>query len=176
MYTGASPIARTDSAYNITVPVSYHAQADHAAGPIKDDSEGIPFPTGQITAGTKTSNTVTYTPQRKAFFGPLSTTTVPGSSAFVRALGSSAMNPGSGTVLVAVAAVGARGVCFAYPSSLGPVSSIVQLSLGMDVKAGFTEIALLVDGANGILPVSYRVYYILPAFPFSTVETYTLTI
>lgn len=166
----------TDTTFQLIANQSYQAQVDHGEGPIKNDSKGNPDPIGQIPAGTITSAAVTYTPQRRAIFGALADATIPNNSAFIRSLSGSTLNPGNNTQLVVDVVPGNRGVCFAYPETLREVTTIVQQGLGIDVKSGFTQATVLVEGANGFTAISYRVYYIINEFPFTGTERFTATI
>jgi len=176
IYTGATPIAHSDTTFQLTTNRTYQAIVDFAQGAVKDDSEGNPDPVGRIEAGSITSNNVTYTPQRRSFWGVLADGTIPNNSAFIRALASSQLNVGENFQMIAEVPTGGRGVVFAYPSSLRFPTSIVQAGLGSDVKSLFTEIIVSVQGANGFTAVDYRILYLLPEFPFISNERFTLTI
>jgi len=176
IFTSGTATAFTDAAFYLLANTTYQAAADHGQGPIKNDSEGDPHPEGRISAGTRTSGNVTYIPQRRAFFGGLPHPVVPDSSAQVRGISNTLLNPANNTVMTATATVGARGVCFAYPATLRAATSIMQQSLNMNVLTGFTETTVTVEGANGHLPVAYRVYYVIPEFPFASEEVFVATI
>jgi len=172
--TNPTAMAHTDAAFQLAVNVTYQAAADFAQGPVKPDSEGVNDPTGQIQAGTITSAAVTYTPQRRGFFGPLAAPPAPTTSATVRGLASNVLGPGNNTQMV-VNIVNGRGVSFAYPATLRALTSIFAATLGStNLVSQFAETSVTVEGANGYAGVAYRVYSMTTAVPFS--DTYTATI
>src|SRR5215831_8421305 len=177
IYTGPIPIPHTDALFQLVANVTYQGAADYAEGPIKNDSDGNPYPTGRIPAGTITSPAVVYEAQRRAFFGALTGPAVP-DAALIRLLTGALLNPVNGSVMVVNVPNGARGACFAYPLSVRAPTSIMQVSINIDVKAGFTGFSpvfsVQVPGANGFVPVDYRVIYIITEFPFGGAgETFT---
>ena len=175
IYTGTAPVAQTES-FQLIANTSFNAQADFSDGPIKQDSAGNDDDYGRIMAGTITSNTLTYTPFRRAFFSALNEPEHPLTSDEVRDLPQSMLNPQNGTQITIEVNPGQRGCVFCYPQSLRTPSSIIQISLGMNVVDWFTEINMPVHGANDFAAVMYRVFYLIPEFPFSTTEHYRLTI
>ena len=176
IYTGGSAVPRTDSAFQLTAPVSYYVAADYQQGAVKNDSEGNPDPTGRIQAGTRTSGNVVYNPYRMAFYGHLAAESEPTDSNFIRALANSSLNPGNGTQLTVSVPVGANGMCFAYPASIRAPQNIIQQSISTDVLAGMRYTTIAVTGANGYDQIEYRVYYRLVEFSFTAIETFVLTI
>ena len=177
IFTDSQASVHTDATFQLTVPVTYNASVDYDQGAIKNDSESNPDPTNRIESGTRASGNVTYTPQRCGFYGPLMSGAIPSDSTIVRALPSNVLNPNTNTVMVADVPSGGRGCCFAYPSTLRAPTSIIQRGLGVDVKAGFAEIAVSVNGANDYDAASYRVVYLITEFPFTGEgERFTLTI
>lgn len=64
----------TDNSYTESIKLSstvtYRYEASYLQGPIKNDNNGDPYPTGRIQAGTAVSINRTYTPVLKRFFGP----------------------------------------------------------------------------------------------------------
>jgi len=175
IHTGTSAVPITET-FQLTENRNYFAQADFAQGEIKEDSAGEPDDTGRIEAGTVTSNTVSYTPFRRAFYSALFTPQFPTDSDSVRALSQSLDNPQNGTQITVEVNAGQRGLVFCYPQSLRPPSSIIQVSLGLNVTSWFTEIAVPVRGANGFTAVMYRVLYLIPEFPYASSEVFRLTI
>jgi len=169
-------VAHTDSAFQLVANVIYNAQVDYMQGEIKNDSDGEPDDSGRIYAGTSTSNNIIYTPQRKAFYGSLTDDTLPDTSVFIRSLAGSSLNPVNNTQLTVDVPVGERGCVFAYPDTLKAPTSIIQQSLGFDLKGSFKDEIVEVEGANGYAPINYRVYYLLAEFPFVSNERIILTI
>lgn len=166
----------TDVQFQITDNITYNSQVDYDQGPIKNDSEGNPFPTGQIPAGTANSNNVVYRPGRRAFFGSLTMPVAPINSADVRGLTSNELNPVSGTELVVNVPIGSRGVAFAYPVSLGAPQSISSQLIGNIPIGSFTRTDISVSGANGFDPVTYAVYSITATLPFTSNDVYRMVI
>jgi len=162
--------AFTDAAFQLTTSVAYQASAAYAQGPVLNDSAGDPYPSGQIPAGTATSNTVTYTPQRRAFYGTAAT--APLTSAEVRALASQPLNPANGTVMM-VNGIGANGVVFAYPAILGNISEIVTGGFPLTIAPTTVSVA----GAGGVgNATNYLVYFITQAVAPTTDTIYRAVI
>ena len=174
--TQATVSAHTDTEFQLTENTTYQAQVDFSQGAILNDSAGNPHPHGRIEAGTITSGNVQYLPRRVAFFGHGTTTVAPEISDDIRSLQSSFLHPQNNTTMVVDVPEGSHFVCFAYPANLRPITSIIQAGLNMDVKDGFTETVIEVDGANGFDAIDYRVYYTITEFPFGALTRYTATI
>ena len=176
VYTGALAIMDEQQS-QLTTNVTYQAAADYGEGPVKNDSDGNPFPEGRIPAGTRTSNPVTYTPQRKAFYGVLTSEARPETSDEIRSLSGELLNPTNGSLMTVQVPAGAWGACFAYPATLRTPQSIISQASGLDVKTGTPETAVSVEGANGYLPINYRVFIIMGNIPYGGAgDTYKLTI
>lgn len=82
--------------------IIYNGDLSHDQGPVLNDSLGDPDPTGQIAAGTITSNNVTYNIVYPWFFGVSSTDTLSGSDIYsgtkvIEVIGSSIQAAFSGT-------------------------------------------------------------------------------
>ena len=155
--------------------LKFTATIDYADGPIKQDNLGEPYPSTSIKAG-KLSNTITYTGQRKTFYGKDKQTTAATSSEHVRGLQQSVMNATNGTKLTINIAQGDTRVTFAYPATLRDVSSVLSSALNLNVKDTFVKTTVDVEGANGYNPIRYKVYTYIPAIPFASGDTYTVTI
>jgi hypothetical protein len=69
---------------DILVPIELQGIVSYLEGPIKNDSAGDPYPTGQIPAGSVTSTIKTITPKLKIWYGASSF--IPATSSQVRAL------------------------------------------------------------------------------------------
>lgn len=160
--------------HRLTADLDLQASVSYQAGPIKNTNLGNPSPAGQIEAGSRDSNTVTLRAVRRAFWDTGKPTA---SSAEVRALGNSSLNPANNTQFTVNIPVGADSVAFAYPASLRPVSRVIYAEgLNADVKGAFVESSVSVEGAEGFAGIAYRVYRYVPVEPFPESATYTVTI
>lgn len=158
--------------------IAYSATATYDMGPIKKDTAGNDSPDGRIPAGSKTSNTVTYTGKRNLFHGTDSTTNiVPTTSDEIRALIGKTLGPIEGTKFTINIPSGTQKVIFAYPETLRDVSSIKYLEgMNVEVKGIFGKSVIQVQGANGAVAINYKVYTYVPATPFGANATYNVTI
>lgn len=153
----------------------YTGTVKYADGPIKNDNLDMPYPTGSIKAGQLTSS-FTYTGQRKTFYGRDAQTEKAADSAAVRALPQNVLNAGNGTKLTISILAGDKRVTFAYPATLRDVTSVISSALNLDVKGTFVQEVVQVEGLNGYKPIDYKVYTYIPAIPFASNDTYTVTI
>lgn len=156
--------------------VSYQCTAQYAQGACKNDNLGNQNCTGRITAGSVSSNTISYSGYRKYFWGV--PTTPPATSADVRgSLANSAFNAGNGTQFTINIPAGSLNVVFAYPAALEDVSSVIYVEAGgMQVKGNFTSTTISVQGANGYTALSYKVWVFTPVQSFQEAATYIVTI
>lgn len=155
--------------------LKFNGVVRYADGPIKNDNLGAAYPTGSIKAGSLNAS-VTFTGQRKVFFGRDKSAAAAQTSAEVRALPQNSMNPSNGTKLTISILAGDTRVTFAYPANLREVSSVVSSALNLDVKGTFVKEVVDVEGANGYNEIQYKVYTYIPAIPFASNDTYTVTI
>lgn len=155
--------------------LKFTAKIDYAAGPIKEDNLGDPYPSTSIKAGSLT-NTITYTGQRKTFYGKDTKSQAATTSAEVRALPQSVMNAANGTKLTINIAAGDTRVTFAYPATLRDVTSVLSSALNLNVKDTFVKSLVDVEGANEYNAIQYKVFTYIPAIPFASSDTYTVTI
>ncbi len=171
----ASTFPYTDTGMQFTLsPVTYQGQVDYGTGAILNDNTGTPDATGQITAGTISSNTFSYVGKRMAFYG--TPTSTPANSAAVRALTGS-FNSSNGNSFTIAIPPGATRVTFAYPADRQAVTSVKYVELSnTEVKGNFTETSVSVEGANGYSAVAYRVFTYVPVEPFTQAVNYTVTI
>ena len=73
--------------------------------------------------------------------------------------------------------VGALRVVFAYPATLRDVSSVLDVNgLGAEIKSGFTQSTVSVEGADGYTAIEYKVYTLDFANANDTANTYNVTI
>lgn len=174
-----SPTLVAHQAEEVMVPdggnLQYKAAVGHDEGQIKNDNLGDQYPNGHIVAGTLNA-AITYTGQRKAFFGKDQQSVAVASSDEVRALPLNKLNPTNGVKLSIPIAVGDTRITFAYPSSLRDVSNVLSKALNLDVKETFVKSTIEVEGANGYDPIQYKVYTYIPAVAFSSADTYEITI
>lgn len=185
IYNGATETVLTETAIKqyaqpqITVEdganLKFTGTVKYADGPIKNDNLGLPYPTGQIKAGSL-SQTITYTGQRKAFYGRDGQSAAATESAQVRSLPQNVLNPVNGTKLTISIQAGDSRVTFAYPATLRDVTSVMSSALNLNVKDTFQKTLVDVEGANGYKATQYKVYTYIPAIPFATSDTYTVTI
>ena len=153
---------------------TFAASANYAAGPQPLDSKGLPYST-PLAPGTVIKS-VTCTGQRGYFYGTYADVLAVDATR-IRALAGKSRNAVNGTTFSVTIPVGAEQVVIAYPATLRAVSSIKHVEgLGAEVKGVFTETAINVPGANNYLPISYRLLIYKPAIPFSSQQTYTVTI
>lgn len=169
-----APGTRTLTGHQITDGTNtFSASIDHDIGPQPLDSTGAnydaPLPAGSVAA------TATIEGYRNRFHG--TPATAPATSADVRALSDSALHPTAGSNFTINIPIGAANVVFAYPETLGEITSVKYVEgLNAEVKGIFTESVISVEGANGYVGVNYRVYTYTPAGPFSATATYNVTI
>lgn len=158
--------------------VTFTAQATYEEGAIKDDNLGQPYPTGHITAGTKTSSGYSYVGQRKSFWQGL-TTDVPGeiTSDWVRALTGSELNIKTGAKTVVFPA-GTKSIAIALPQ--GRTVSSIRYDENNDNSFldNFTQKTVQVADArgesNGLK--DYTVYTYQAATPAASQLTIIFTI
>lgn len=157
--------------------VVYQATESYNEGPIKNDNQGNPSPTGRISAGTAVSAAVTFLGKRNAFYAFDDATVAPADSASVRALTGKLLGPVVGTVIGLNIPAGTKRVVIAYPDTLRDISSIKYVELGNgEVKDTFVKTAVQVQGANGFADIGYKVFTYTPAVPFGDNVTYNVTI
>ena len=177
IYTGPTAVPYTEAGYVIDSVVSYQATESYDAGPIKNDNQGNPYPTGSIQAGTATSNTISYAGRRKLFYTIDTATTTPTTSADVRALPNGSLNPAAGTAFTMNIPAGTTRLSIAYPATIRDISSIKYVELGNgEVKDTFNMTLVNVEGAAGYAAIQYKVFTYLPAVPFSDAVTYQVVI
>lgn len=158
----------TETAFTLTINITYTAVATYGEGPIKKDNLGDDYPTGRIAAGTKTSNNYTFTPFRKGYFAGYTTDTNALTSDVIRSLGvqkNSAYSSGNFTFTVAE---GAKRVVIACPATNTGVTKIINTSaLNADVTSAFAKTTVNVEGANGYSAIAYNVWTYTPDVPYT---------
>ena len=140
------------------------------------NSKGANFDT-TFGSGTTNDARVTINGYRKYFYGSDAASNPTLNSDYVRAL-TGTLNPSSGTKFTINIASGAKNVVFAYPQSLGAVSSVIYVEgMSAQVKGIFgSPTTVTVKGAGTEAGVAYNVYKYTPAVPFQAAATYEVTI
>ena len=143
----------------ITSSISYNVTVNYGAGTtVKNDNLGNPYPTGQITAGSTSSGSGSYSTYSKRYWGGTSLAFTASSSynyaALSQALGSD--NSGSSnSITVSLTPTGTQNVFFAYLASSPDLSSI--LYNGLENIDAFTKTLINITNAQGHTQ-SYKVY------------------
>ena len=143
----------------ITSSVSYNVTVNYGAGTtVKIDNLGNPYPTGQITAGSTSSGSGSYSTYSKRFWGGTSVAFTASNTynyaSLSQALGSD--NSGSSnSITVSLTPTGTQNVFFAYLASSPDLSSI--LYNGLENIDAFTKTLITITNAQGHTQ-SYKVY------------------
>lgn len=146
----------TDNIASLTTSVSYTATVSYGQGPVKNNNLGAPDPTGRINAGSRTSGSITFTPQARRYWG-YSATATPTDAEIRAALGggselSSAKAKGSFDITISS---GTHYVFFAYPATSGALSSLSVGGFGS--LPAFTLSTRSFTNVNGYAQ-SYNIY------------------
>lgn len=151
---------------------TFEAAVEYLSGSQPLNNKNQPYllslPTGTLNANTSILG------KRRAFYGTdLSSVDSDG----VRLLQGSLLNPVKGSILRINIPLNSTDVCFAYPTSLGSVTTVEYIEgLGADIKENFTLTTVAVSGLNDYTPVNYNVYTYAPVEPFSEEVNYIVTI
>ena len=143
----------------ITSSISYNVTVNYGAGTtVKNDNLGNPYPTGQITAGSTSSGSGSYSTYSKRFWGGTSVAFTASNTynyaSLSQALGSD--NSGSSnSITVSLTPTGTQNVFFAYLASSPDLSSI--LYNGLENIDAFTKTLINITNAQGHAQ-SYKVY------------------
>ena len=153
---GSALGGNTDNIASLTSAVSYTSTVSYGQGPVKNNNLGAPDPTGRINAGSKTSGSITYTPQAKRYWG-YSASATPTDAEILAALGGgSELNPAKAkTSFNVTISSGTNYVFFAYPASQGALSSLSVGGFGS--LPAFTPINRSFTNAQGYAQ-SYYIY------------------
>jgi hypothetical protein len=179
IHSVATPGSFTITGFQFTdATKSIRGHVAYAAGAIKNDSDGIPYPTGAIPAGTINSNIINAVGFRKAFYAvsasPVATPTTP---AQVRAYVDSLDNVASTKQIVVDVPTGTRDVVVAFPASVGNTINAVQQSLpAFPITAAFVKTIVNVEGAGGYTAVPYNVFHMSNASGYVSSDKITITI
>lgn len=164
---------RTISSYQIIDGINtFSGSITYLAGPQPTDSLGAnydsPYPSGTV------SRSVNLNGKRNTFWGVSS---LANTSALIRALGNNYLGHVDGNTFTINIPTGATSVVFAYPTTLGFVSSVKYVEgLNAEIKDIFTMSNVSVYGANTYGAINYNVYRYVPAEAFTSTATYTVTI
>lgn len=179
-----SPLTASES--QVSLPqgtIKVYSIVSYEAGPIKNDNLGNPSPSGSIAAGSKTSSELTWTGQRKVFYGTGSGELPELNSANIRALANSKMNPTNNTQFTIKLNIGEKYAIFAYPSTVRDVTTVkYEETNDSGMKSSFIATTASVGGADataeniGDYETEYRVYYFVMDEPAAAGMTFTVTI
>lgn len=153
------------------------AQATHGAGATPKTNVGNDYAAGAIQAGTKSRTSSAITGYRNSFYGTVESKDAV-TSAIVRGLaGKSGKALANGATFNVPIPVGALRVIIAYPATLRDVTSIQDVNgMSAEIKSGFTQSTVQVEGANGATAIDYKVYTLDFANANDTANTYKVTI
>ncbi len=157
---------------------SISATAYYGAGSIPQTNLKNKYNEGQILAGSVSSTTtIPMTGYRSGFYGAITEKKDNLTSEDIRNLTSSNGTIKPGDKFNVNIPIGAYKIVFAYPANLPKVSSIIDINgLYSQILNSFTEIELLVSGANDYTPIKYRVYYIDFANAYDASNVFMFTI
>ena len=171
-YTGTATVLGDET-------VTFTAQATYTDGPVKNNNLNQPDATGQIKAGTVTSNGLSYVGQRNLFWGTGVGDLPEITSDNIRSLTNKKLNPTNGYSWDIPIAVGQQYVMFAYRSTLRDVNQIMYVETNdTGMKDSFTKTTVNVadtrGGENGT--VEYKCYTYKMAAPAAASMTFKVTI
>lgn len=139
---------------NLTTSISYSVTMTYGVGPVLNDNLGNPDPYGQIAAGS-TSSSLTISPFAYKYFGASASNTI--NDAIFLLAGTSkevASSKAKSNFNVPISS-GAKYIFYAYPASLGTLTSITVEGFGsFDAFSVFTQD---VTNASGHVQ-SYKIY------------------
>lgn len=173
-----SPATYSEDAFALASSVVYTASATYSEGPVKKDNLGDDYPTGHISAGTKTSGNYTLTPYRQGYFAGYTADTTDLTSDVIRQIASSKKGGSysSGTVTVKVPADNQR-VFIACPATNTGVTKVnLVTSLNAEVTNTFKKTQVDIEGANGYSAITYNVWYFIPDTPYAQLNEYLFTL
>lgn len=160
--------------FSLLGTVSYQSSVSYQSGAIKLDNLGSASPIGAIVSGQITSNTINIVAQRGCFFG---TGIAPTTSAQVRGLSGFALGLSQGRSFSISFSSGTTTLCFAYPASIRDVFSVkYRENANQEIRDVFRQTLVNVEGANGVLPISYKVYTYQPIVPFTNAGNLDITL
>jgi len=165
MYSSAAPAVYAEPQFVLTgTPVTYQAFVTHATGPVKNDSEGTPFPIGRIEGGTVPSNEITVSGRRYGFYDTDTRPIVPTTSTEIRDLSGRLPVVENGTAFTVHVPAGTRRITFWYPITCRDVSSVKYTEQGgAEYRDLFVKTTVDVEGANGFTAAPYKGFTWVPA-------------
>lgn len=144
--------AQLEGAETLVVPdgaSTYASTVAYAEGAIKNDNFGDASPSGHIAAGSKTSSNYTITGARKAFYGTGTGATPALSSAYIRGLAGSKLNPTAGSTIAVTVPEGDQFIVISLPSAR-TLKQVTYVDLGdKGMLEKFTKSTVAVEGAGG---------------------------
>lgn len=155
----------------------YKSEADYGDGPVKFNNLGTDYPVGQISTGTKVSNTIAVRGVRKAFYGTDATSkAIYTTSEEIRNL-NGLLNIVQGMNIEIAIPAGTQKVTFAYPETIRDVLSVKYVEgMNVEIKDIFVKTVVNVEGAEGGNGINYKVYTYVPTVPFQKDVNYVVTI
>lgn len=155
----------------------YKSEADYGDGPVKFNNLGTDYPVGQISTGTKVSNTIAVRGVRKAFYGTdITSKAIYTTSEEIRNL-NGLLNIVQGMNIEIAIPAGTQKVTFAYPETIRDVLSVKYVEgMNVEIKDIFVKTVVNVEGAEGGNGINYKVYTYVPTVPFQKDVNYVVTI
>lgn len=155
----------------------YKSEADYGDGPVKFNNLGTDYPVGQISTGTKVSNTIAVRGVRKAFYGTdAASKAIYTTSEEIRNL-NGLLNIVQGMNIEIAIPLGTQKVTFAYPETIRDVLSVKYVEgMNVEIKDIFVNTVVNVEGAEGGNGINYKVYTYVPTVPFQKDVNYVVTI
>ena len=149
----------TNTPGQITNSVSYNVTVNYGAGTtVKNDNLGNPYPTGQITAGSTSSGSGSYSTYSKRYWGGTSVAFTASSTYNYAALSQALGSDNSGatnSITLSLTPTGTQNVFFAYLATSPDLTSI--LYNGFENIDAFTKTVVSITNAQGYTQ-SYKVY------------------
>ena len=174
VYSGTSLRDYTEE-FILNSNVQFKSEVSYAAGAIKNDNLGNPYPQGQIQAGT-ISNTISINAARAYWGFPSDSPNIPNAED-IRRTNTTGIDLTAGSTIKVVAQPSTRTIIFAYPATLRDCTKIRYEELGDDSnKSVFKQALVQIPDASGLNPVDYRVYYYTSPIPFGATATFILTV
>ena len=159
--------------------LTFSAKASYEDGAVKNNNLGQPDATGQIKAGTVSSNSFNYVGQRNLFWGTGVGELPELTSDIIRGLANKKLNPTQGYSWNIPIAIGQQYVIFAYRSTLRDVNEVMYVETNdTGMASSFTKTLVNVADArgeeNGM--TEYKVYSYKMAAPAAAPMTFKVTI
>lgn len=144
--------ATLDGTESLVVPdgaSTYVSTVAYAEGAIKNDNFGDASPNGHIAAGSKNSTNYVITGARKAFYGTGKGATPSLTSAYIRGLAGSKLNPTAGSTISVTIPEGDQFIVISLPSTR-TLKQVTYVDLGdKGMLEKFTKSTVAVAGAGG---------------------------